>query len=169
MGDDRFGVAIREGNGPPRWRTFLLTQIPPPVHQRYDGATEWGAHRRGQLAKYRRSAISEVEEVANQRENDQRVERRAVKEAEASCTYCGRALDDSTGESGENHMRVPVTCPYSRLVHVHCILERAGRIARGHVDPRSCVTCRSDWAGGSRPPLQRSSGGACYRTANDQA
>ena len=48
-GDDRFRVAIREGNGLPHRRTFRLTQVPR-VHQRYDGATEWSVYRRGQLA-----------------------------------------------------------------------------------------------------------------------
>ena len=49
--DDRFGVAIREGNGPPRWRTFRLTEIIPRIQQRFDGVTEWDAHRQGQVAR----------------------------------------------------------------------------------------------------------------------
>ena len=39
--------------------------ILPRLHQRFDGATGWGIHRRGQLARSRRSAISEEEEAAN--------------------------------------------------------------------------------------------------------
>ena len=50
-GDDRFGVAIREGNEPPRRRTFRLPAIIPGIQKRFDSATEWGAHRRGQLAR----------------------------------------------------------------------------------------------------------------------
>ena len=73
-----------------------------------DGATEWGAHRRRQLARYWRSAISEGEEARNHGENVPQVQGSAGEEAEASCTYCGRALDDSKGGSGNNHMRVPV-------------------------------------------------------------
>ena len=38
-GDDRFRVAIREGTGPPRRRTFLLTEIVPRIHLRYDRVT----------------------------------------------------------------------------------------------------------------------------------
>ena len=47
-GDDRFGVPIGRGDGPPRRRTFRLTEIVPRVYHIYDGATEWGVHRRGQ-------------------------------------------------------------------------------------------------------------------------
>ena len=68
-GDNGFGVAIREGNGPLCRRTFRLTEIKLMMEQRFDGATEWGAHRRGQLARYWRSAISEGE--VNHGENDQ--------------------------------------------------------------------------------------------------
>ena len=100
-GDDRFGVAIRQGNGPPRRRTFRLTEITPRIQQRFDGATEWGANRQGQLARFLRSAISDGEEAMNHGENDQQVQGSAGEESEASRTYCGRALDDSEGGSGE--------------------------------------------------------------------
>ena len=70
------------------------------------GATEWGAHRRGQLARYWRPAISEGGEAMNQGENIQHVHGTAGEEAEASCTYCGRALDDSEGGQGT------ITCGY---------------------------------------------------------
>ena len=105
-GDDRFGVAIRQGNGPPRRRTFRLTEITPRIQQRFDGATEWGANRQGQLARFLRSAISDGEEAMNHGENDQEVQGSAGEEAEASCTYCGRALDDSEGVSRD------ITCRY---------------------------------------------------------
>ena len=45
-GDDQFRVAIREGNGLPRRRTFRLTEITPRIQLRFDGVTEWDAHRR---------------------------------------------------------------------------------------------------------------------------
>ena len=35
-GDDRFVVAIEEGAGPARWRTFLLAGIVPRIHLWYD-------------------------------------------------------------------------------------------------------------------------------------
>lgn len=65
--DDRFAVSIMEGNGPPRRRMLPLAELPPRIHQRCDGGTEWGAHRRGQLARFRPSAISEVHEGSEQR------------------------------------------------------------------------------------------------------
>ena len=105
-GNDRFGVAIREGNKPPRRRTFHLAEVIPRIQQWFDGATEWGDHRRGQLARYWRSATSEGEEAMNHGENDQEVQGSAGEEAEASCTYCGRALDDSEGVSRD------ITCRY---------------------------------------------------------
>ena len=37
-------------------------------------------------------------------------------------------------------------------MHVCCMLKRAGHLARRHVDPRSCVACHSEWAGGNRLP-----------------
>ena len=49
-------------------------------------------------------------------------------------------------------MRVPVPCPHGGFVHVCCMLERAEHLAKGHVDPRSFAACRSEWAGGNRPP-----------------
>ena len=49
-------------------------------------------------------------------------------------------------------MRVPVSCPHGGFVHVCCMLERAEHLAKGHVDPRSFAACRSEWAGGNRPP-----------------
>ncbi|CAN0497336.1 unnamed protein product, partial [Laminaria digitata] len=54
-GDGWFGAAIREGNGPPRRRAFRVTDILPRLHLRFDGATEWGVLRRGQLARSWRS------------------------------------------------------------------------------------------------------------------
>ena len=68
-GDDRLGVAVGRGDGPPRRRTFRLTEIVSRVYQRYDGATEWGVHRWGQLVRSWQSVISEGEEVANLNEN----------------------------------------------------------------------------------------------------
>ena len=124
-GDDRFGVGIREGNGLPRQRTFRLTEVIPRIQPRFDGATEWCAHRRGQLARYWRSAISEGEKARNHGEKDQQVQGSAGEEAESWCTDCGRALDDSEVGSGDNHMWVPVACARGRFALVCCILKRA--------------------------------------------
>ena len=89
--------------GPPRRRTFRLTEIVPRVCQRYGGATEWGVRRLGHLARLWRSAISEVEEATNLGENQQ-AEGRATDEAEAGCPYFAMALENSVGGS--------ITCGY---------------------------------------------------------
>ncbi|CAN0588523.1 unnamed protein product, partial [Laminaria digitata] len=111
---------------------------------------EWGVLRRGQLARSWRSAILEEEEAPDLTQNQQ-TGRRAREEAETACTYCGLVLAELTAGSGNIHMRVPVPCPHGGFVHSSCMLERADRLARGHIDPRSCVACRSEWAGGRRP------------------
>ncbi|CAN0533357.1 unnamed protein product, partial [Laminaria digitata] len=80
-GDDRFGVVIREGNGPLRRRAFRLTDIIPRLHQRFDGVTQWGVLRRRQLARSWRSAISEEEEEAPNLTQNQQARRRAREEA----------------------------------------------------------------------------------------
>ena len=80
----------------------------------------------------------------NHSESDQQVQGSAGVEVEASCTYCGRARDDSKGGAGDNHMRVPIPCPHGGYVHVCCMLERAEHLARGHADPRFCVAYRSE-------------------------
>ena len=49
-GDDRFGVVIREGTRPLRQRPFCLMGILPKIRLPYDGAAEWGVHRRRQSA-----------------------------------------------------------------------------------------------------------------------
>lgn len=71
--------------------------------------TQWGADRRGQLATFWRSAISEVEGAANQGGNGQHVEGREKEKTEALYTHYGRALDDLAGGSGDNNMRVSVS------------------------------------------------------------
>ena len=48
-GDDRFEVAIRDGTGVSRWKTFRLTAIMPRIHMRYDRTTPDGAHQQRQL------------------------------------------------------------------------------------------------------------------------
>ena len=140
QGDDRFGVATREGDGPPRRRAFRLTDIPPRLHQRFDGATEWGVLRTGQLARSWRFAIPE--------EEDQQTGRWEREEAETTCTYCRLALAELTAGSGNIHRRIPVPCPHGGFVHSSCMLEQADRLARGYIDPSSCVACCSEWAGG---------------------
>ena len=151
-GDDRFGVAIRGGTGPPRRRTFLLAEIVPRIHLRYDRSTDRGTHQQRQLEILWRSLNSDGEKVANRDEGGQHVQGDRGDDAEASCTYCSRALVDSDGQSGDSHVRVPIPCTHGGFVHARCMLARADRIARGYADPRPCVVCQSAWTGGTRPP-----------------
>ena len=75
-----------------------------------------------------------------------------VDDAEASCNYCGWALDDSAaGESGDRHVRVPIPCAHGGLVRTRGMLDPADRIAKGHTDLRPCVTCQSAWPKESQP------------------
>ena len=53
-----------------------------------------------------------VQEVANRYEGGQHVHGVRGDDAEASCTYCGRALDYSAGESGGSRVRVPIPCAH---------------------------------------------------------
>ena len=48
-------------------------------------------------------------------------------------------------------MQVPVPCSHGGYVHVCLMFEEEEHLARWRVDPRSCVACRSERAGGSRP------------------
>ena len=157
MGEDWFGVTIRGRNGPPRRRTFRITDILPRLHQRFDGVADWGIHRRRQLVRSWRSAISEEEKAANP---DQHREGRAREEAEIARTYCGLALEDSAEGSGDNHVGVPVPYPHGGFVHVSCMLERADRLARGYTDPRSCVVCSREGREEDDPPTRRNLLGA---------
>ena len=142
-GDDRFGVAIRDGTGVSRRRTFRLTAIVPRIHMRYDRTTPDGAHQQRQLEILWRSLTSGVEEAASQGEGGQDVERGLEESEEFWCTYCGWPLDNSSGESGEDDARVPVPCAHGGFVHTRCMLDRAENLARGYADPRPCVACRS--------------------------
>ena len=96
-GDDRFGVAIRDGTGVSRRRTFRLTAIVPRMHMRYDRTTPNGAYQQRQSETLWRSLSSGVEEAASQGEGGQDVERGLEESEELWCTYCGRPLDNSSG------------------------------------------------------------------------
>ena len=155
-GDDRLGVAIREGDRSPCRRTFRLIEILPRTYQIYDGATEWGARRRGQLSRSWRSAISEREEAANKNEN-KTGDGMAREGEKIVCTYCRLSLEKSARESRDSHMQVPILWPHGESVHVSCMLERADRLTRGQIVPRSCVTHLRVGRGEVTP----SPGGAC--------
>ena len=64
-GDNRFGVANRGRTGPPRRRTFLLAEIVPRIHLRYDRSTDRCTHQQRQLEILWRSLNSDGEEVTN--------------------------------------------------------------------------------------------------------
>ena len=42
-------------------------------------------------------------------------------------------------------------------MHVCCMLERAEHLATEPVDPRSCVACHAEWAGGTLTSSNRRS------------
>ena len=133
-------------------RVFLHTEIVPRIHMRYDRAIGRGARQQRQLEILWRSVNSDVEEVANRQEGDQRVNGGRGDDAETSCTYCGRDMVDSAGESGDSHAPVLIQCGHGESAHARCMLDRADHIARGHIGPRPCVACQSAWLKGSRPP-----------------
>ena len=136
----------------PLRRTFRLTAIVPRLYLRYDRTTAEGAHQQRQLETSWRSLASGVEEAASQVDWNQGVEGGFVKSDDLWCTYCGWSFDGSVGESEDNYVRVPVPCAHGGFVHALCMMDRAEHLARGHADPRPCVSCRSAWPGGSRPP-----------------
>ena len=145
-------MVIRGRTGPSRRRAFHLTEILPRIHLREDRATPEGAHHQQQFEILWRSLTSGKEEIANQGKGGQPVQGGGEEDAEESCTYCGRALDDPAEELEENHVQVPIPCAHDGLVHGRCMLDHAEHLARGHADPRPCVACRSAWLGGNRPP-----------------
>ena len=124
----------------------------PRIHLRYERSTDRGTHQLRQSQILWRSLNSDGEEAANRDEGGQHVQGERGYDAEASCTYCGRALDYSDGQSGDSHVLVPISCTNGGFVHSRCMLDRADRIARGHADPRPCVAFQSEWPGGIRPP-----------------
>ena len=70
----------------------------------------------------------------------------------ALCIYCSRALENSVGGSEVGHLWATITCAHGEFVYAACMLDRAERFACGHIDPQSCVWCRSEWPARSRPP-----------------
>lgn len=94
------------------------------------------------------------------------IEGREGEEAEASCTYGGRALDDSAGGAGENRMRVPVPCPHegigARPLHVGASGADRARVCRPQVH---CHVPLRVGGGKLDPP----SGGGYWRSTNDRA
>ena len=120
-GNDWLGVANRGGTGPPRRRAFLLTEILPRIHMKYDRATDRGAYQQRQLEIIWRPVNSDAEGVANRHEGDQHVHEGRGDDTETACTYCGRDLDDSAGESGNSHAPVLIQCGHggvrTRMLH----------------------------------------------------
>ena len=68
------------------------------------------------------------------------------------CTFCGRALGNSTGGSAVDSLWACIPCPHGEQVHSSCMLDRAERRASEHADQQPCVTCRSEWPTRNRPP-----------------
>jgi len=67
------------------------------------------------------------------------------------CTYCGRALEESTGDLAVDSLWASFPCPHGEQVHARCMLDRAECLARGQADPQPCAACRSEWPARNRP------------------
>ena len=50
------------------------------------------------------------------------------------CNYCGRALHDSSGHTGADHLWSIVPCAHGEFVHAGCMLDRTERLACEHTD-----------------------------------
>ena len=50
------------------------------------------------------------------------------------CTFCGRALGNSTGGSAVDSLWACIPCPHGEQVHSSCMLDRAERRASEHAD-----------------------------------
>ena len=68
------------------------------------------------------------------------------------CTYCERALEDSTGGSAVDSLWACIPCPQGEQAHASCMLHRAEHLASGHAEPQPCVTCRSECPARNLPP-----------------
>ena len=52
------------------------------------------------------------------------------------CAYCGRALEEPTGDSAVDYLWALIPCPHGEQVHARCMIDRAERLAIGHADPQ---------------------------------
>ena len=131
------------------------------VYQRYDGATEWGVHRRGQLSRSWRSVILEGEEPPKFNEN-RRAEGRAREEAAIASTHCELDLENSArGVGGQAYAGYPSHAPSGGLcASVACWNERValreGLQARS-LAPRAAASGQGE----SDPLTQQSMKEAC--------
>ena len=67
------------------------------------------------------------------------------------CAYCGRALEEPTGDSAVDSLWALFPCPHGEQVHARCMLDRAERLANGHAEPQPCVACHSVRPAKNRP------------------
>ena len=141
-GGDRFGVAIGGGDGPPRRRAFRLTEFVPRVR----------------ISKIRRcygvgrtptgTAIKVVAVGDFGGRGAPKIQREPTgrREGEGGGSNSEHALRTGSGKLGTGGRGtiicgVPVPCPLGGVVRVSCMLERAGRPARGPTGPKSCAAC----------------------------
>ena len=59
-------------------------------------------------------------------------------------TYCGRELEDPTGDSAVDYLWALISCPHGEQVHARYMLDRAERLASGHADPQPRVACHPE-------------------------
>ena len=67
------------------------------------------------------------------------------------CAYCGRALEEPTGDLAVDLLWAVIPCPHGEQVHARCMLDRAECLARGHTGPQPCIALRSEWPVRNRP------------------
>ena len=78
--------------------------------------------------------------------------------AEASSTYCGHILDDSAGESGGSHVRIPIPCVHGVLVRARFVPGPGGSHREGTCRPE---VLRGVPVGVARGEPASPSGGTC--------
>lgn len=89
-------------------RTFRISEIFPRFHLWYDRAIAQGAHHQQQLEILWRLLTSGNEEIVNEGKGGQLTQEGGENDVKHLCTCCGRALDESAGESKDNHVHVPI-------------------------------------------------------------
>ena len=57
----------------------------------------------------------------------------AVNRGASPCAYCGRALEESTGDSAVDSLWALIS--HGEQLHARCMLDRTERFASGHADP----------------------------------
>lgn len=152
-GDDRFGVTIGGGTGPPRRRTFLLTysKTLPRIHLWYDRTSDRGIYQQRQSGILWRSVSSGAEEIVTRTKAASKCKEGTEMTPKHRAPLAALLQIILLESRGAATCEYPSRAVHGGFVHARCVLDRVDRIARGHVDPRFWVVCPSAWPEGSRP------------------